>query len=210
MPKANHKNVSRDLKDNIYNGIIVNLAVVKQLVIDKIETSYDQMLNVIRFHRSSFMKPCDYLSDFMETMYEMEWIYKDRDSVKFSYPNEENFPWTSDLEPIKIMVEGVARGRYPHVELTKEDAKKIGITKKELKGFTFRVRGVTFYLVLRTPIVKGKMMEYSIQERLYPLSKSGPINIFDGIDDFVSEKMDEITDSVSNKAFNDTRKKFGG
>ena len=209
MSKLMKKRVITDVKKNVYNGILYSLNELQEDIIGELETSYDQKLNSIRFPKGSFMNPNEYLSDFIESMNDMEWIVADKDSIKFSYPNEEGFDWPSNLEPIKIMVEGVARSRYQYVELTNEHARKIGVTKKELKGFDFRVKGQTFYLVLYTPLVKTKMEENDVPEKIYPLSKAGPINIFEDIDDFVSERMNGIVSNVSKHASEQTHKKFG-
>lgn len=209
MPKLMKKRVINDVKKNVYDGLLYSLSDLQEDIISELETSYDQKLNSIRFPKSSLMNPNEYLSDFIAAVTDMEWVVANKDSIKFSYPNEEGFHWPSDLEPIKIMVEGVARSRYQYVELTNEQARKIGVAKKELKGFDFRVKGQTFYLVLRTPIIKTRMEENDVPEKIYPLSKAGPINIFEDIDEFVSERMKSIVNNVSKQASEQTHKKFG-
>ena len=209
MSKLMKKRVISDVKKNVYNGLLYNLSGLQEDIIDELETSYDQKLNSIRFPKNSFMIPNEYLSDFIEAITDTEWIVTDKDGIKFSYPNEEGFDWPSNLEPIKIMVEGVARSRYQYVELTNEQARKMGVTKKDLKGFDFRVKGKSFYLVLYTPVIKTKMEENDIQEKIYPLSKSGPINIFEDIDEFVSERMKSIVNDVSKDASEQTHKRLG-
>ena len=209
MSKLKRKRIISDLKNNVYDDIMYSFDDLQYEIIKELETSYDQKLNSIRFPRGSFMTPSEYLSDFIEAMYDTDWIVYDKDSIKFSYPNEENFIWPSNLEPIKVMVEGVARSRYPYVELSRDHARKIGVAKKDFKGFDFRVKGRTFYLILRTSIIKTRMEENKIQEKIYPLSKSGPINIFEDIDDFVSDRMSNIISGVSKQSVDKTCKKFG-
>lgn len=209
MSKLMKKRVISDVKKSVYGGLLYSLNDLQEDTISELETSYDQKLNSIRFPKGSFMSPNEYLSDFIAAVTDMEWVVADKDSIKFSYPNEESFDWPSNLEPIKVMVEGVARSRYQYVEITKEHSRKIGVAKKELKGFDFRVKGQTFYLILYTPIIKTRMEENNVPEKIYPLSKAGPINIFEDIDTFVSERMKSIVSNVSKQASEQTHKKFG-
>ncbi len=180
---------SDDIIKAVFKVLVIKIPDVKEVLSD----SYDQLLTNVVTNRNSKTRPELYKDEFMDRLDSFKFVEVTDGDVKFITPDNRNFDFAGRLRVIETILEGVV-GVY--VEVSEDQYKQIygkqKIPKNPLDSSASSKEKI--YLEKYNNFIRTKEKELKIHLVKYPFSNHPPIDLFTGVDKYVTKHLQSWID----------------
>lgn len=173
-------------------GVANDFKRLREDVMDKIKDNYNRAVETY-INTGSFIVSTSFITEFNKRLELFNYTHSN-DVLKFTSPDIKNFDFSGPMKMLILVMNGVIG---EHVEIKTEDYNYVKERSRLLKGTP--PEGVPVVLLQKNNSIG--IIENILGKKLvdYPLSNSGPVDIFDGVEDVVSERINSITKDIAEK-----------